>query len=236
MEDRDRYSNDEAAPTKVVSPDYVPSSTMVPPEMQTPQVHEPVQSSYRITSPNELDSLSRQPAEADRLRGQVRWLKISLTASVVVLFSALAGVFLGIRQEQTAMRNAQEDLSAQIDILEETLPQKDMPAEAPSVTEQPTVATPSVEQLNQLEAQLRGLNEQTKMLSEQARAIFEQLPDVSSEQWTELQQRLATLEEDIQSNLPNGAISARFEQLSERLKQLLNQPQTEPVEPTEPSQ
>lgn len=236
MEDRDYYSSDETAPTKVVSPDYVPSSITFRPETQTPQAHESVPSSYRTTSSNEVDSLSRQPAESVRLRGQVRWMKISLIASVVVLFSALAGVFLGIRQEQTAIRNAQGDLSAQIDILEETLPQEDMPAEAPSATEQPTVAVPSGEQLNQLEEQLRTLNEQTKTLSEQAREISEQLPDVSFEQWTELQERLATLEEDIQNNLPDEALSVRFEQLSERLKQLFNQPQTEPVEPAETSQ
>ena len=50
---------------------------------------------------------------------------------------------------------------------------------------------------------------------------------------TELQERLATLEEDIQNNLPDEALSIRFKQLSERLKQLLNQPQTETVKPTQ---
>lgn len=239
MEDRDRYNSDETAPTKVVSPGYVPSSTTFHPETQASQAPEPVSSPYRSVSPQASDSLSEQPYEAHRLRGQVRWLRISLIASVVVLGSALAGVFLGIRQEQTAIRNAQGDLSSQINILEDalpqedTLPQEDVSAEAPSAIELPTVAMPSEEQLNQLEEQLRTLNEQTKALSEQAKAISEQLPDVSFDQWTQLQERLATLEEDIQNNLPDEALSTRFEQLSERLKQLLNQPQTESAEPAE---
>lgn len=211
----------------------MPSSTTFDPETQTSQEYEPVLSLYRSAPLHEPDSLSGQPYEAQRLQGQVRWLRVALITSVVVLTSTLAGVALGIRQEQTAIRNAQEDLSAQIDVLEETLPQADVAAEEPLAIERPTVTMPSGEQLNRLEAQLRTLNEQTKALSEQAKAISEQLPDVSFEQWTRLQERLATLEEDIQNNLPDAALSVRFEQLSERLKQLLNQSETELADPAE---
>ncbi len=154
----------------------------------------------------EVASLREEADSVQHLRGQVRWLKGLLIASVFILGGALVGMALSLRQEQVALSAAQGELADQVEAIEGD--------------------RTSAEQFSQLAEQLRSLNAQTKTISDQARQLSEQLPDVSLSQWENLQQRLETLEQDIQNDLAGEAVSSRFGQLSERLQQLLGQPET----------
>ncbi len=152
----------------------------------------------------EVASLREETDSVQHLRGQVRWLKGSLIASVFILGGGLVGMALSLRQEQVALSAAQGELADQVEAIEGD--------------------RTSAEQFSQLAEQLRSLNAQTKTISDQARQLSEQLPDVSLTQWENLEQRLESLEQDIQDDLSGEAVSSRFGQLSERLRQLLGQP------------
>ena len=163
----------------------------------------------------EVATLREERETVQQLRGQVRWLRGGLIAAIFVLGGGFVGMALSLRQEQVALSAAQGELAEQVEAMESE--------------------GSSAEQFGRLEEQLRSLNEQAQTISDQARQLSEQFPDVSLSQWESLQQRLESLEEDIQNDLSGEALSSRFGQLSERLQLLLGQPETAPDEevPTE---
>ncbi|MGB3293221.1 MAG: hypothetical protein WBB01_09565 [Phormidesmis sp.] len=177
----------------------------------TPTATDNAQALSRISQ--EVTSLREEASDVQHLRGQVRWLRGLLIASVFILGGGLVGMALSLRQEQLALSAAQGELADQVEAIERD--------------------GNSAEQFSQLAEQLRSLNDQTRTISDQARQLSEQLPDVSLSQWENLQQRLESLEQDIQNDLSGEAVSSRFGQLSDRLRQLLGQPETAP--PTEAS-
>ena len=195
--------------TEPTLPDSLESETTPP----VPTAAENAQALSQISQ--EVAALREERETVQQLHGQVRWLKGGLIAAIFVLGGGFVGMALSLRQEQMALSAAQGELAEQVEAMEGE--------------------ESSAEQFGRLEEQLRSLNEQAQTISDQARQLSEQFPDVSLSQWEGLQQRLESLEEDIQNDLSGEALSSRFGQLSERLRQLLGQPETAPTDevPTE---
>lgn len=141
--------------------------------------------------------------EVNRLRRQVRSLTGILTVAVVLLGGALIGVSLNLRQEQVALRETQEEMIAQIEVLQ---------------TERMTS-----EQLSRLESLLNSLNETTGNLQGQARRILEQIPGASREQLENLQGELENLQTDVQDQLSQeeGGILDRVNSLYQKVREFL---------------
>ncbi len=142
--------------------------------------------------------------EVNRLRKQVRWLTGLSAVAIVLLGGSLIGVSLHLRQEQIALRESQQQLVAQVEVLQaERL---------------------DSEQLNRLESLLSNLNQTTGSLQGQAQQILEQLPQASREQLESLQNDLEELQENVQGQLSQeeGGIMDRVNGLYQRIQDMLS--------------
>ena len=138
--------------------------------------------------------------EAHRLRRQVRWLTVLSTVAIVLIGGSLIGVSLNLRQEQIALRENQQQLAAQLDILQ--------------------AERMNPEELSRLESLLSSLNQATGDLQGQAQQIIEQLPGASREQLEALQGDLEDLQQDIQEGLSQeeGGVMDRVNDLYKRIQ------------------
>ncbi|MGB3493749.1 MAG: hypothetical protein WBA57_13550 [Elainellaceae cyanobacterium] len=144
--------------------------------------------------------MSRSAEDVKRLKGRMQWLTGISAVAIVLLGGALIGVTLGLRQEQTAIRENQQQLTEQVETLQ--------------------AQEGNAEQLGRIEELLTSLNENAQNLGGQAQSIVENLPEASGEQLQAIQEDLKDLQQGISENLsPQGALE-RLNNLYERVRGL----------------
>lgn len=173
----------------------------LPASVETASTQQNAQAIHNLTS--DVADLHDQAQSSKRLKKRVSWLTGLLAASLVILGGGLIATTLNLRQKQADLQVTQEDLAQQIESASDA--QSDLLAGA--------------EQLSQLQQQLQALNQQAQALTTQARDLTENLteglPNISSQQWSDLQERLQSLEQNIQDGIAGDtAVEKASEQLN----------------------
>lgn len=146
--------------------------------------------------------VNRSAEDVGRLRGQLRWLTGISAVAIVLLGGALIGVTLGLRQEQTALRENQQEMTEQIETLQA---QRGNP-----------------EQLNRMEELLASINENAQNLGEQTQDILENLPEASGDQLRQIQEDLQDLQQGVRENLSQEGALERLNNLYERVRGMVS--------------
>lgn len=185
-----------------ISPEAYPSSSSPAHQAQNTDPSTIIQIMRELNDVKHMaaNQMSRSAEDVKRLRGRMQWLTGISAVAIVLLGGALIGVTLGLRQEQTAIREDQQQLTEQVETLQ--------------------AQEGNAEQLNRIEELLTSLNENAQELGGQAQNIVENLPGASGEQLQAIQEDLQELQQGIRDNLsPQGALD-RLNSIYERVRGL----------------